>query len=68
LRADTDRRYALLAGGFTSVGERGVRLDKRQWAAWHADFAYLYLETAELDVRCHDPGAIARCIRRSRAS
>jgi hypothetical protein len=68
LRADADRLNALLAGDFTSIGERGVQLDKRQWAARHADFEYLSLETAELDVRCHDPSAIARCIQRSRAS
>jgi Domain of unknown function (DUF4440) len=44
LSADTDRLNALLADDFMSVGERGVQLDKRQWIARHADFAYLSLE------------------------
>jgi hypothetical protein len=68
LRADADRLNALLADDFMSIGERGVQLDKRQWIARHADFAYLSLETAELDVRCYDHAAIVRCIQRSRAS
>jgi ketosteroid isomerase-like protein len=68
LSADTDRLNALLADDFMSIGERGVQLDKRQWIARHADFAYLSLETAELDVRCYDHAAIVRCVQRSRAS
>jgi hypothetical protein len=68
LHADTDRLNALLADDFMSIGERGFQLDKQQWIARHADFAYLSLETAELDVRCYDHAAIVRCIQRSRAS
>jgi hypothetical protein len=68
LHADTDRVNALLADDFMSIGERGFQLDKQQWIARHADFAYLSLETAGLDVRCYDRAAIVRCVQRSRAS
>ena len=68
LHADTDRLDTLLADDFMSIGERGFQLDKRQWIDRHADFAYLALETAELDVRCYDRAAIVRCVQRSRAS
>jgi hypothetical protein len=68
LHADTDRLNSLLADDFLSIGERGFQLDKRQWIARHADFAYLSLDTAELDVRCYDHAAIVRCVQRSRAS
>ena len=68
LHADTGRLNSLLADDFISIGERGFQLDKRQWIARHADFAYLSLETAELDVRCYDHAAIVRCVQRSQAS
>jgi hypothetical protein len=68
LHADTDRLNSLLADDFVSIGERGFQLDKRQWIARHADFAYLSLETAELDVRCYDHAAIVRCVQHSQAS
>jgi hypothetical protein len=68
LHADTDRLNTLLADDFISIGERGFQLDKRQWIARHADFAYLSLDTAELDVRCYDHAAIVRCVQRSRAT
>jgi hypothetical protein len=68
LHADTGRLNVLLADDFLSIGERGYQLDKRQWIARHADFAYLSLETAELDVRCYDHAAIVRCVQRSRAT
>src|SRR5580704_16914233 len=68
LHADTDRLNTLLADDFISIGERGFQLDKRQWIARHADFAYLSLDTAELDVRRYDHAAIVRCVQRSRAT
>jgi len=68
LHADTDRLESLLADDFMSIGERGFLLDKRQWIDRHADFAYLSLETTELDVRRYDRAAIVRCVQRSRAS
>jgi hypothetical protein len=68
MHADTDRLDALLAEDFRSIGERGYQLDKRQWIDRHAEFAYLSLETTELDVRCYDRAAIVRCVQRSRAS
>jgi hypothetical protein len=45
LHAGTGRLNSLLADDFISTGERGFQLDKRQWIARHADFAYLSLET-----------------------
>lgn len=68
LRADTDRLNALLADDFTSIGDRGFQLDKGQFIDRHTDFAYLSIETAELDIRCYDRAAIVRCVQRSRAS
>jgi hypothetical protein len=68
LHADTDRLNTLLADDFISIGERGFQLDKRQWIARHADFAYLSLDTAELDVRRYDHAAIVRCVQRSRGT
>jgi hypothetical protein len=68
LHADTDRLNTLLADDFMSIGERGFQLDKRQWIERHADFAYLSLETAELDVRYYDRAAIVRCVQLSRAT
>jgi hypothetical protein len=68
LHADTDRLSTLLADDFISIGERGFQLDKWQWIARHADFAYLSLETADLDVRCYDHAAIVRCVQRSQAT
>jgi hypothetical protein len=68
LGADTDRLNSLLADDFSSIGERGFQLDKRQWIDRHADFAYLSLQTTELDVRRYDRAAIVRCVQRSRAT
>ena len=68
LHADTGRLHALLADDFRSIGERGFQLDKQQWIARHGDFAYLCLETSEVDVRCYGPAAIVRCVQRSRAT
>jgi hypothetical protein len=68
LHADTDRLESLLAADFRSIGERGYLLDKRQWIDRHAEFAYLSLETTELDIRRYDRAAIVRCVQRSRAS
>jgi hypothetical protein len=68
LHADTHRLNSLLADDFMSIGERGFQLDKQQWIDRHADFAYLSLDTDELDVRCYDRAAIVRCVQRIRAS
>ncbi|MGW0433448.1 nuclear transport factor 2 family protein [Micromonospora sp. NPDC003197] len=68
LHADTDCLNTLLADDFTSIGERGYLLDKRQWIDRHTEFAYLSLETTEVDVRCYDRAAIVRCVQRSRAA
>jgi hypothetical protein len=67
-RADTGALESLLADDFLSIGERGYLLDKRQWIDRHAEFAYLSLETTELDIRHYDRAAIVRCVQRSRAS
>lgn len=68
VRADTDRLNALLADDFVSIGEQGVQLDKRQWIARHADFAYVSLETVGVDVRCYGHAAVVRCLQRSRST
>jgi len=68
LRADTDSLHHLLAEDFVSIGERGFQLDKRQWIDRHADFAYLCLETSELDIRHYGHTAIVRCVQHSRAT
>lgn len=67
LHADTPRLHQLLADAFMSIGERGYQLDKRQWIDRHTEFAYISLETFELDVRHYDHAAIVRCAQHSRA-
>jgi len=68
LRADVDCLESLLADDFLSIGERGFVLDKNQWMARHADFAYLSAESLDLDVRRYDRCAILRDIHQSRAT
>jgi hypothetical protein len=68
LHADTGRLHQLLADDFVSIGERGFKLDKRQWIDRHAEFAYISLETSELDIRHYGHAAIVRCVQRSRAT
>jgi hypothetical protein len=68
LRADVECVEALLTDDFLSIGERGFVLDKHQWVARHADFAYLSAESLDLDVRRYDRCAIIRDIHHSRAT
>jgi hypothetical protein len=68
LRAGTDCLHHLLADDFVSIGERGFQLDKRQWIDRHAEFAYISLETSELDIRHYGHTAIVRCVQHSRAT
>lgn len=68
LRADVDRLELLLADDFLSIGERGFVLNKSQWVARHADFAYVSTESRDLDVRRYDRCAIIRDIHHSRAT
>jgi hypothetical protein len=68
LQADVDRVASLLADDFLSIGERGYVLDKNQWTARHAHFAYLSAESLELDVRRYGGCAIIRDIHASRAT
>ena len=67
LHADVDRVKSLLAEDFLSIGERGFVLDKSQWVARHADFAYISAESLELDIRRYDRCAIIRDIHQSQA-
>jgi hypothetical protein len=67
LHADTGRLRALLTEDFRSIGERGHVLDKQQWIARFADFRYLHVEAAEVEVRRYDGSAIVRCVHRSHA-
>ncbi len=68
LRADTDRVASLLAEDFLSIGERGFVLDKSQWVARHAEFAYESTECLDTDVRHYAGCAIVRDVHLSRAT
>jgi hypothetical protein len=68
LHADVDRLASLLADDFLSIGERGYILNKNQWTARHADFAYLSATSLDLDVRRYERCAIIRDIHHSRAT
>jgi hypothetical protein len=68
LHADVERVKSLLTDDFLSIGERGFVLDKNQWVARHADFAYLSTESLEPDVRRYDRCAIIRDIHHSQAT
>jgi hypothetical protein len=65
LRADTDALQALLAEDFQSIGDHGYVLDKAQWIAKFAEFAYTSLDSSDVDVRRYDRAAIVRCVQRS---
>jgi hypothetical protein len=68
LRADTDRVASLLAEDFLSIGERGFVLDKNQWVARHAEFAYRSTECLDTEVRRYEGCAIIRDVHHSRAT
>ena len=68
LRADTDTLQALLADDFLSIGDQGYVLNKAQWIGKFADFAYISLESSDVEVRCYDHAAIVRCVQRSRST
>lgn len=67
LHADTDTLQALLADDFRSIGDQGYVLDKDQWIAKFAEFAYISLDSSDVEVRCYDHAAIVRCVQRSRS-
>ena len=66
--ADAAALTALLADDFRSIGEQGYVLDKAQWIAKFADFAYTGLESTEVEVSRYDHAAIVRCVLRSHAT
>lgn len=68
LSADTDALTALLADDFRSIGEQGHVLDKAQWVAKFAEFAYASLESTDVEVCRYDHAAIVRCVQRSRST
>ena len=68
LHADAPPVTALLADDFRSIGEQGYLLDKAQWIAKFADFAYAGLESTEVEVSRYDHAAIVRCVQRSRST
>ena len=67
LRADVDTLNALLADDFRSIGEQGHVLDKAQWVGKFAEFAYLSLESSDVEVSSYGHAAIVRCVQRSRS-
>lgn len=67
MNADTATLQVLLADDFRSIGEQGYVLDKAQWLGKFAEFAYLSLESSEVEVSCYGHAAIVRCIQRSRS-
>jgi hypothetical protein len=68
LRADTDTLQALLADDFRSIGDQGYVLDKARWIGKFAEFAYISLESSDVEVRRYDHAAIVRCVQRSRST
>ncbi|MEV6635352.1 nuclear transport factor 2 family protein [Actinoplanes sp. NPDC051470] len=49
LRADVDALNALLADDFRSIGEQGHVLDKARWVGKFAEFAYVSLESSDVE-------------------
>ena len=68
LHADADTLRTLLADDFRSVGDQGQVLDKAQWIGKFADFAYVSLESSDVEVRDYGHAAIVRCVQRSRST
>jgi hypothetical protein len=68
LHADTGALQGLLADDFRSIGEQGYVLDKAQWIGRFAEFAYLSVQTSDVEVRRYDRAAIVRCVQRSRST
>jgi hypothetical protein len=67
LLADTGALRGLLADDFRSIGDQGVVLDKAQWIGKFGAFAYVSLESSDVEVCCYDHAAIVRCVQRSRS-
>ena len=67
LRADADALRALLADDFRSIGEQGYVLDKGQWIGKFGDFAYVSIESSDVEVSRYEHAAIVRCVQRSRS-
>jgi hypothetical protein len=68
LRGDTDTLRALLADDFRSIGDQGFVLDKAQWIGKFAEFAYISLESSDVEVHRYDHAAIVRCVQRTRST
>jgi hypothetical protein len=67
LRADADALQALLADDFRSIGEQGYVLDKAGWIGKFDGFAYLSIESSDVQVSRYEHAAIVRCVQRSRS-
>lgn len=67
-RADTDTLDTLLADDFRSIGEQGYVLDKAQWVGKFAEFAYMSLESSDVEVWYYGHAAIVRCVQRSHST
>ena len=67
LRGDADVLQALLADDFRSIGEQGYVLDKAQWIGKFAGFAYVSIDSSDVEVSRYEHAAIVRCVQRSRS-
>ncbi|MFF5297567.1 nuclear transport factor 2 family protein [Paractinoplanes globisporus] len=67
LHADTDTLHTLLTDDFRSIGDQGYVLDKAQWIAKFADFAYTSLESTDVEISRYDRAIIIRYVQRSRS-
>lgn len=65
--ADIDALDRLLTEDFKSIGEQGYVLDKAQWLGKFAEFAYLSLESSDVEVSRYRHAAVVRCVQQSRS-
>ncbi|TDC38656.1 nuclear transport factor 2 family protein [Micromonospora sp. 15K316] len=68
LHGDAATLQRLLTDDFRSIGDQGYLLDKAQWIGKFADFAYLSLESSDVEVNPYAHAAIVRCVQRSRSA
>ncbi|AGL18519.1 nuclear transport factor 2 family protein [Actinoplanes sp. N902-109] len=68
LNADTGALQTLLADDFRSIGDQGYLLSKAQWIGKFADFAYLSLDSSDVEVCGYEHAAIVRYVQHSRST
>ena len=57
----------MLTDDFRSIGEQGFVLDKAQWIGKFADFAYVSIDSSDVEASRYDHAAIVRCVQRRRS-